>query len=266
MMKQFDYDDDTLEEIKEARKKFYDLIMTNSIRAPREIAKLMMMQDFDDQRSMFHPLHLEWMIDHYVNEHAKKLIPTVAALYGMLKDGDFTEDNKLNWNDLDNDAWFVPHDKLQVFVVTSQNNRFLIISYADEPDYSVYEFFDTYDPKHEFDAFEDVTDENDKWTIQEAINQVHWALSSYSEDQDGMNNRPSLAWYKKELLEKDSTEWYVRDRLLFGYSQLFGESKNKSCLYKYAKMGQAAFEIVTTHDVMVDELKNSWKLYRKPLK
>lgn len=72
-------------------------------------------------------LLVDWTLERLGGHRFCKLLPQLTELGTLLKGLRYTARDQLEFNDLDNHAWLIPHDKKTVFVLESQSRRKLVI-------------------------------------------------------------------------------------------------------------------------------------------
>ena len=143
------------EEVATDLRKYFDEELGDNLTAPKLLARLIAefdLNDFPKAEVNIGELYLEWTVREYMIRKGPGLLKYVEFIYQKLVEYDFKLDKNKNgeyeWNDLDNHMWYVPHDKFNVFCITTQNMNWLIIHQHDEDDpcernqFAVYRYWD----------------------------------------------------------------------------------------------------------------------------
>lgn len=119
-------------------------------------------------------LYLEWMVEKFWGLQSPKLMVELNKCYDELVKKKHTERNKFNFNDCDDNAWYMKcrAKGRRVMCHTSQNRNHLYVweemRYPDDrPDMHIRRFYDVFDKeRHGW------SDDKDSMTVQQAINKA----------------------------------------------------------------------------------------------
>lgn len=92
-----------------------------------ETLKVLIQETLPNERKNEYDRLITEGIGQYLEGFARTHIPDAIQLYQYLVNKNHTEDNKFEYNDLDNHSWYIPHDTYEAFCVTSQNHQFLYV-------------------------------------------------------------------------------------------------------------------------------------------
>lgn len=162
-------------------------------------------------------LHMQWTNEHFWGFVAQKeFLPCAEKIYQYLNTHKITEDKKIDFNDLDDSMWFIPHKDKKIFVHTSQNlDSVFIIDGLDFHIRRIYRDFSNYS----WLTAEDLTDINKILEHVPTLTECHDDHYQYSQ-------RPSL-----NAFVKDDFEMKYKDFRDPGYILSYNSY--------YAKYGQA---------------------------
>jgi hypothetical protein len=221
------------------------------------------------------------IIDKYLNTFALKHVPLAINLYNALVAGGHdSEENSYEHNDMDNHAWYLPHDKAEIICLTSQNTRYMYILTScspglhsiaqhaeldpDDPDYmvkltemhqaainklsgkrnlTVYKFYD------------EVTDESveETYTSHEFLTKGDYHdLFSDNIPTNQYVRKPDIKWFitNKFCLEKESCFIHpIIAAYECGSSILSARIGRVSPVYHYADVNMSLWELKVTSDM-----------------
>lgn len=153
--------------------------------------------------------YLELTVDTYWTRYCRKyVIPAVNQIYYKLVSEGMDASNKLNYNDGDDNLWFLPTDSKQVFCHTSQNMNLLFIL-DDDGNFNIRRYYDEYVlPKDIDDKFDK---EDAECNEEECANGgVSWAIKNAENLSENWSDeilknpypkRPSLRHYQENGFE-----------------------------------------------------------------
>lgn len=230
-----DFDKHLLEEKVDAL-----LQINNSMHAPAMVAQILSV--FDDESQIEHFENLKETINSYVGNCARAYVPTIFNLHGQLKAGKFSEKKKLEYNDADNRAFYIPNREREVFCVESQNFNFVYILQQSgftgaqdaleqkglpAKDYILHirQYWNRFDPEYSFDKDSEYASGGVSHAIVRADR-----LLDYS-DNIGKNrfvNRPDLRWFKHKGFDMD----FHQDQHMTKYCS-YGDLRDKGYVLSF---------------------------------
>jgi len=208
-----------------------------------------------------------WTIDAYVQRQVLKLLPVFKETYRMLIERGHTENNKYEFNDLDNHAWYIPHESLQIMVTTDQNTNFIFRRNYDKPpegadprlfsflknDFLCFRYWDKWDSTDEYEMVEhgDIRVHGKPLAIRLAKRYVERYADDYPENRNPY--RYSLPWFEKKFedLEYEDSR---NGSFVFGWRH---EERPKSS-HTHALLGiigAAINDLLWTHQAMLRDLE-----------
>jgi hypothetical protein len=72
-------------------------------------------------------LPFEWCVEHYAGLKLWQWLPILEAIYSSLVDQKLKKANRRVYNDLDNNAYYIPHKEKRIMVWGSQSSKRLIV-------------------------------------------------------------------------------------------------------------------------------------------
>lgn len=170
--------------------------------------------DLEDSKEVGQ-LHLEWLVNDFAEKKVKDNIPDIDFIYQQLVANGYDEENRYEFNDMDNHLFYIPTDyidkfkrRFKVFVMTTQNTNYLVVRKLHEGrglggEYDAtcfYRYWDEYDfaPQDQWDIEEMNKFKEDG--VSEAILHAEWITQRYSDNIPGRKYepcRPDLKWYKE---------------------------------------------------------------------
>lgn len=162
----------------------------------------------------FGEFFLEVALCKYISNKVSKIVEHVDTVYDLLVEGGHTEDNKYNYNDLDNDLFYLPckrQPSRKVFALCTQSLNFLFVRDRYEKSYygpdsylRIFRYWDHIDADDEYHS--DVA----KKAIEEGRYEHFAVLKAdeyerrYTDDMDGVEwiHRPSLDYFKRHSFLK----------------------------------------------------------------
>lgn len=252
---------------KAAEFKQFFLSESRNLESPRALAAVLAAFDLEDERNQTKQLYVEWTIEHFVGDKVKKLLPVIDELYDILVAKDFSSEKKeFDFNDLDNGAYYIPHKKKKLIVLTSQNWDFLIIvpkktkDYGDLPNEEIHirRLYRNYrKPEDDYDKEEEA--KYKKGGMLYAIKMASGLSEDYSDNvlKNPYIRRPNLAYFKKAKFEVRYGDF--RDcGYVLSYRNLLGhEEKVQGAIYYFSEIGMAFFYIYCTLGSLKEEYGNS---------
>ena len=171
------------------------------------------------QRISCPALYMEWTVDRYWGNYCRKYVfQTLERVYNQLVKEKHTEKNPRNYNDSDDNLWYVPDPKKEgrrIIIHTSQNTNLVFIwdgNFLDKQlcEYSrlhIRKYYRQYETADKADKWEKEYRENEEqeykdkgilWSIRNAD-----SLADYSDDvlKNPYPNRYGLDHYKKNKFE-----------------------------------------------------------------
>lgn len=109
-------------------------------------------------------LFLQWAAERFWAAQFAKAMPDIERIYDALVEQKITQKDPLNFNDGDDDAFYIPHRTKKVFVYTTQNYNMLFVWDKRDTKYRqvhVRRFYDVYNPVDKFDAEEETEEETE---------------------------------------------------------------------------------------------------------
>jgi len=172
------------------------------------------------QRISCPTLYLEWTVDRYWGNYCRKYVfQTLDRIYDQLVKEKHAEKNPRNYNDCDDNLWYVPDPKKdgrRIIIHTSQNTN-LIFIWEKKTISDVWFEFSRLHIRRYFDKYETNIDDLDKWEKKERERDeqeykdkgILWSirnaenLSEYSDDvlKNPYPKRHGLDHYKKNKFE-----------------------------------------------------------------
>jgi len=165
----------------------------NALAIPRVLADILELCEHYNYEPL--PLYLEWLADQYVGKKCPLLIEWLEKIHTILVVRNYTRDNQFDHNDLDNKAFYIPHEKRKIVCLTGQTQRYLYV--WDDNNLHIRFFYDVWKERDEWDKEED--DKIRNGGINAAIQQASNLCERWSDSIDGNKypHRPSLDWFAK---------------------------------------------------------------------
>lgn len=106
---------------------------TGNLDAPEMLAEAVAYFDLDGPLSASQ-LYLEWTVGSFVGQKLLLNIPRLERIYDLLADRGNDERNTFNWNDADNDLFYVSNtpSNVKVWCATAQRTRYMFILEHEE--------------------------------------------------------------------------------------------------------------------------------------
>lgn len=154
-------------------------------------------------------LHLGWTLDRFWAQQIEDLVmPQLERIYAELEKRNADKKNKINFNDADDDVFFLPHQNHKVVCHTSQNFNFIFV--WEKEHVSASGMFQTLHIRRYYDRIEDYVGD-DEWNLKEveefkaavtkngykqAVVKAHW-FGDFADDypDNPYPNRYSLQHY-----------------------------------------------------------------------
>lgn len=181
------------------KKHFPDYL--NNLNAPEMLASAIGQFDLRGDFEMAQ-LYLEWTVGAFIGRKLLSCVPDMLSVWGMLSDNNQFEDNRFEWNDMDNHLFAIRDTPpgVKVWCSTSQNTRYMFILNVHETlgltDIHIRRYWDAVQPAE------------DRWEIEDrakyaelgfeyAIKQASWLRDEYSDNLLGNQyvDRPDLQWW-----------------------------------------------------------------------
>lgn len=160
--------------------------------------------------------HLGWWMERAVGRQVKKtLIPEVEELHLLLSQRGYFVDNEFDYNDLDNSAFVIPHDKLKIVCVTDQNCNFLV-TWDGNFKFHIRQFWKPWTPPE--DGYE-IKEDAEMVGTAKAILESRWLVETYSDNilDNPYVYRPDLAYFAERDYDIEEGEGMYGDCRDAGY-------------------------------------------------
>lgn len=187
--------------------------LINNLKGPSIVASVMEYFDIGNSREPGQ-LYVEWAYDHYVTKKLKAVVPDMIALYDMLVEKGIGIDNMFDYNDLDNQIFYLnshPDLKVKAFCIETQNWNYVFVlrnRYADVWDVHFRKYWHQmeFDDAYEMDEWKRIHEKDGhEGTMQQAIIRADWLKQYYSDNLPGNQyvDRPDLQSYLEFLAQPD---------------------------------------------------------------
>ena len=160
--------------------------------------------------------HIELTIAAFVQQKIIDNIPDIDFIYDQLVKLKYTERNPYTYNDMDSAIFYIPVkekiDKytLNVFAMTSQNTRYLVVRRLHEDKelerefdiVHVYRYWDKWKAREKWNVKENI--EYKKKGITHSILHADELCQCFSDNVRGLKygpDRPDIGWYKKHMFK-----------------------------------------------------------------
>ena len=141
-------------------------------------------------------LHLGWAVDRYWIKVAREImIPNLHKIYDALVAKGYSENQDFSWGDYDGSLYYIPNEKREIIVFTTQSTNFLFI------------LGDIYDGKKSdtlhIRKFWEPYKAGDIWGEDKMLGDIHKIIDSvetlekFADDFSQYPQRPSLELYRK---------------------------------------------------------------------
>lgn len=245
--------------------------------APKILAHLIQQFDLETGTNHIGEIYLEWTVKEYISTKGPGLYKFACSTYDNLvkfgkrcnvleeKDGRVIfEVDTHDWNDLDNYGFYIPHDTLKIYCITTQNYSWIII--LDERGMRVYRYWDQiYDA--EGDRLADLKKDmkrckTDEELINFMLDNVEWHQQYYSDRVPGNKyvNRPDLFWFKQQNFDPDTIEKQCFVNVIFSASG--GDDPLNNILYRsmhsanhiayYNELNSLSFDISHAYEALLE--------------
>jgi hypothetical protein len=211
-------------------------------------------------------LYLEWTVEAFVGDKLLLNVPRLEKIYALLVEHGHDETNVYNWNDSDNDLFFISDapDDVKVWCAASQNTRYMFIMECNHvlgvTDIHVRRYWDPLKPAT--DRWEQK--ERDKYIekgYELAVKNSFWNGEIWSDNLLGNRYvcRPDLQWWKDRKFDpryKDCRdEGYV---MSLNISRLDYDARPRvaGAIYSMLDIKMAFFEIGCAFGVLTGNYSN----------
>jgi len=173
-----------------------------NLAAPDMLASAISHFDLSDRFEMAQ-LYLEWTVEAVVGNKLLGCAPDLLKIWELLVDNNQFEDNRFEWNDMDNHLFAIretPPNK-KVWCATSQNTRYMFILDVHETlgitDIHIRRYWDAVEaPRDDWDI-----EDRDKYAelgFEYAVKQADGLRTEYSDNllENPYVDRPDLQWWK----------------------------------------------------------------------
>ncbi len=239
---------------------------TGNLDAPEMLAEAIAYFDLDDPFDAGQ-LYLEWTVESFVGEKLLLNVPRLERIYELLVEHGNDENNTFNWNDSDNDLFYIkdtPPD-VKVWCATSQNTRYMFIMECNSvlgiTNIHVRRYWDAVrPPADKWDR-----ENRDKYSergFELAVKNATWNLETWSDNLLGNQyvQRPDLQWWrdcKFEPCYKDCRdEGYVMSMNI----SLLGDgtrARVDRAIYTMSDIEMAFFDIGYAFNTLTEEYATS---------
>ncbi len=170
--------------------------MTDSDKIKSECSKIAQKLSQNECGELF----LGWLMDEYWGHIVKDtLLPNANKIYDALVAKGITQDKKLDFNDADDTAFYIPSPTgVKVWVHTTQNLDFIYI--IDDKKFHVRRIYRTWGKRNSYQKVKDVIG-----SLKKALQNADY-LSEYHDDHYEYSRRHSLDYYCKKNFRKNFLE------------------------------------------------------------
>lgn len=238
---------------------------TGNLDGPEMLAEAIAYFDLEDTLDAGQ-LYLEWTVEAFVGQKLLLSILRLERIYDLLVEHGNDESNTFNWNDSDNDLFYIkdtPED-VKVWCATSQNTRYMFIMECNDTlgitDIHVRRYWDSLRPPMDKWDRED-RDEYNERGYELAVKNASWNAETWSDNLLGNRyvRRPDLQWWKDCKFDpryKDCRdEGYVMSMNVsrLDYS---GRARVDRAIYNMIDIKMAFFEIGCAFSTLTTEYDN----------
>jgi hypothetical protein len=237
----------------------------NNLDGPEMLAEAIAYFDLEDPLDAGQ-LYLEWTVEAFVGKKLLLNVPRLERIYELLVEHGHDESNMFNFNDLDNDLFFVKDapTTVKVWCATSQNTRYMFIMRCSGSG----EITDIHVRRY----WNPLRTAEDKWDREEreayneqgyerAVRDATWHVENFSDNLLGNNyvQRPDLQWWRDCKFDpgfKDCRdEGYVMSLNISRLDHRLRARVDRA-IYTMPDIKAAFFEISCADSVLTEEYRN----------
>ena len=175
---------------------------TGNLDGPEMLAEAISYFDLEDPLDAGQ-LYLEWTVESFVGKKLLLNVPRLERIYDLLVERGNVENNAFNWNDSDNDLFYIKDapENVKVWCSTSQNTRYMFIMACNDSlgitDIHVRRYWDPVTPPADKWDREDRDEYNEKG-FELAVKNASWNSEAWSDNLLGNRyvRRPDLQWWR----------------------------------------------------------------------